>query len=116
MSQFMLLLHENPADFQSYTPEEMQKLFERYRAWNEELAASGRLVVSAKLKDEGGKHLRRGANGKVKVVDGPDGEAKEVIGGTFTIKAADYDEAVEIASGCPHAEFGWIELREVDGA
>lgn len=116
MSQFMLLLHENPADFQSYTPEEMQKLVERYRAWNEELVASGRLVVSAKLKDEGGKHLRRGRNGKLKVVDGPYMEAKEVIGGHFTIEAADYDEAVEVAGTCPHVEFGWIEVREVDPA
>jgi hypothetical protein len=114
MSQFMLLLHENPAVFQSYTPEELQKLFERYHSWNQELANSGRLVVSAKLKDEGGKHLRRGAHGKVKVVDGPYGEAKEVIGGYFTVEAKDYDEAVEIASGCPHVEFGWIEIREVD--
>lgn len=114
MPQFMLLLHENPADFQSYAPEEMQKLVERYRAWNEDLAASGRLAGSAKLKDEGGKHLRRERKGKLKVVDGPYGEAKEVIGGYFTIEAKDYDEAVEIASGCPHVEFGWIEVREVD--
>lgn len=37
MPQFMLLLHENPGDFSTTTPEEMQAIIERYRAWSQGL-------------------------------------------------------------------------------
>ena len=51
----------------------------------------------------------------LRVTDGPFAEAKEVIGGYFTIEAADYNEAVEICSDCPHLTYGGrIELREVE--
>ncbi|OFW24827.1 MAG: hypothetical protein A3G21_12605 [Acidobacteria bacterium RIFCSPLOWO2_12_FULL_66_21] len=33
MSQFMLLLYDNPADWQTISPEEMQKAIEKYMAW-----------------------------------------------------------------------------------
>jgi hypothetical protein len=113
MPKFMLLLHETPSDFQDYTPEQMQALVERYRTWSQGLMQSGKHAGSAKLKDEGGRHMHLRA-GRVEVMDGPYAEAKEVMGGYFTIQAADYDEAVEIAKGCPHMEFGWIEVRQVD--
>ena len=42
-------------------------------------------------------------------------ETKEIVGGYFQIRAASYEEAVEIAEGCPHLEFGGsIEIREID--
>ncbi len=113
MPTFMLLLHENPSDFQGYTPEQMQALVERYRAWGEGLKKAGQHAGGAKLTDEGGRHLRlRG--GRIEVTDGPYAEAREVLGGYFAVNAADYDEAVEIAKGCPHVELGWIEVRQHD--
>ena len=49
------------------------------------------------------------------VRDGPYAEASEVIGGFYTIEAKNYDDAVSIASGCPHVKYsGRIEVREVD--
>lgn len=113
MPQFMMLLHENPAAFSDTTPEQMQAIIERYRAWSQRLVQAGKLGASAKLKEEGGRHLRS-RGGKTEVADGPYAEAKEVLGGYFTVIADDYDGAVEIASGCPHLENGWIELRQVD--
>jgi hypothetical protein len=113
MPKFMLLLHETPSDFQGYSPEQMQALVGRYRAWSKDLTRSGKHAGSAKLKDEGGRHVRS-RGGRVKVTDGPYAEAKEVLGGYFVVEAADYDEAVEIAKGCPHMEYGWIEVREID--
>ncbi len=113
MPQFMLLLNDAKSAFAQSTPEEMQAIFGRYRAWRESLVQSGRLAGSAKLKEEGGRHLRS-RNGQVEVTDGPYTETKEVLGGYFTIQAADYDEAVEIARASPHLDYGWIELRQVD--
>lgn len=113
MPKFMLMLHETPSDFQAFSPEQMQALIERYRAWSQGLMQAGKLGASAKLKEEGGRHLRSNS-GRVEVTDGPYAEAREVMGGYFTVEAADYDEAIEIAKGCPHMENGWIEVRQVD--
>ena len=114
MPNYMLLLHEQPADFAEVSPEEMQAIISKYSAWRDGLAKSGHLVGGEKLRDDGGRVLRAGDDG-VRVLDGPYSETKEVIGGYFAIQAADYDEAVQVSSDCPHLTFGGtIELREVE--
>lgn len=114
MSNFILLLHEDPTGFDELAPGEIETVVAAYSGWRDRLAAEGRLAGGEKLKDEGGRWLSKD-NGEVRVVDGPFSEAKEVIGGFFMIKAADYAEAVEISRTCPHIEYGGrIELREVD--
>jgi hypothetical protein len=71
------------------------------------------MVAGHKLTEDGGKRLSR-SGGKVAVVDGPYAEAKEVVGGVYLLRAKDYAEAAEIASTCPHLEFGRIEVRQID--
>jgi len=113
MAQFILLLHENPASFADVSAEEVRRVIAEYSAWRESLEKQGRSLGANKLKDEGGKHLSADG-GEVRVVDGPFAEAKEVVGGYFVIQAADYPEAVEISTGCPHLRYGGrIELREI---
>jgi len=114
MSKFILLLHENPADFTNLSANEIERIIGDYTAWRRKITAEGRYEGSNKLKDEGGRHLSMNKN-EVRVVDGPYAEAKEVMGGYFVINAANYDEAVEISKGCPHLKYGgWIELREIE--
>jgi hypothetical protein len=114
MSQFMLLLHENPASFASVSAEEIQAVIADYNAWRAKLEAAGRIRGGNKLKDEGGRHLSLN-NGKLRVVDGPFAEAKEVMGGYFIVEASSYDDAIKISEECPHLKYGGrIELREVD--
>jgi hypothetical protein len=113
MAQFLLLLHESPAVLEGMSPEEMQRVIQRYRKWTEDLRASGRLVHSSKLTEEGGRRLRRRGE-EVEVTDGPYSEAKEVVGGFYVVEGADYAAAVELAGGCPHVDYGWIEVRQVD--
>lgn len=114
MSEFILLLHESPADFASVSADEIQAIIQEYTDWRVKIAAEGRLAGANKLKDEGGRHLSR-HNHEFRVVDGPYTEAKEVMGGYFIIKATSYDEAVEISKQCPHLKYGgWIELREIE--
>jgi hypothetical protein len=110
----MLLLHEDPSAFANVTPAEMGAIIEKYTAWAGKLASEGRLVGSHKLRDGSGKSLRKNGAGRVTVTDGPYTEGKEVIGGYFTIKAADYDEASGVAAECPHVEFGVVEIREIE--
>ena len=114
MPQYMLMLHERPADFAEFSPEHIQQVIEEFMAWRAALDSKGNFVASAKLRDEGGKHLT-GTNGSFRVTDGPYTEAKEVIGGYFTIAAGDYDEAVELSRGCPMLKYGGrIEVREIE--
>lgn len=114
MPNYLLLLHEEPMDYSQLSAEQIQKVIAEYVAWRHKIEADGKFVGGEKLKDEGGKHLF-GENGSFRVTDGPYTEAKEVIGGFFTIAADNYDAAVETASGCPHLKFGGrIELREIE--
>lgn len=113
MAQFMLILYEKPGDFASMSPDQIQKVIEKYTEWGGSLGAAGKMVAGHKLTEEGGRRLTR-SGGKVSAVDGPYAEAKEVVGGIYLLRAKDYAEAVELASTCPHMEFGRIEVREID--
>jgi hypothetical protein len=110
MPQYMLLLyHDNPAGFQQLSPEEMQKAVEKYMAWRHKPFT----VDSNRLTEDAGK-IMRSQGGKPRVTDGPFSEAKEVLGGYYTIEAANYDEAVKRTLDHPHLEFGGvIEVRQV---
>lgn len=52
-------------------------------------------------------------DGKIKVVDGPFAEAKEVIGGFWIIDVASREEAVAWASRCPLSPGDIIEVRKL---
>jgi hypothetical protein len=113
MAKFMLILHQTPGTWQNVAPEEMQRKVERYQAWVDKIHTAGRHVSSEKLGEEGGKILTRQEN-RLLVFDGPYMETKEVVGGYFLFRAADYAEAIELASDCPFLEDGRIEIRQTD--
>ena len=114
MPNYMLLLHEEPMDYSQFSAEEIEAVIGEYVAWRHKVEADGKYVGGEKLKDSGGKRLA-GYGAEFRVTDGPYTEAKEVIGGYFTISADNFDEAVKIAEGCPHLKFGGrIELRETE--
>jgi hypothetical protein len=114
MPNFMLLLRQPPSKFNKLAPEEIQRITAKYIAWREDLVRRGRMCGGEKLGNEGGRHLRL-QNDKVTVTDGPYSETNEVLGGYFTIAAADYAEAVDVARTCPHLTgTQWIEVRQVD--
>jgi hypothetical protein len=114
MPKYMLLLHDNPASFRNVSPDEMQKIVEKYIAWGRKLREAGIIQSSDKLTDEPGRVMRR-TDGQVRVTDGPYSESKEVLGGYYIIEAASYDNAVEHARSCPHLDYGGtIEVREVE--
>lgn len=113
MPDYMLLLYSSPDGFDDVSPEDFQRVIERYRAWTDQLKASGHFLASDKLTDGEGRVLRQDG-GALRVTDGPFTEAKEVVGGYYSVSAADYDEAVALARTCPHLDYGTIEVREVE--
>jgi hypothetical protein len=113
MPKYMLLLHDNPNSFKNVSPDEMQKIIEKYVVWGKKLREAGIIQSSDKLTDEPGRVMRR-KDGQVRVTDGPYSESKEVLGGYYIVEAPDYDGAVEHARSCPHLEYGGtIEVREI---
>ena len=113
MAKFMWIWHTPPGCLQKLSPEEMQRKVEKYQAWIDKSRKSGRYVSSEKLGEEGGKLLGLQRE-RLSIVDGPYSEAKEVVGGYFLLRAADYDEAIEITRDCPFLEDGRIEIRQTD--
>jgi hypothetical protein len=116
MPQFMLISQDSseiPEGFE-ITPEIIQAIIQKYGDWADKLQKSGHLLSLNKLREEPGKNIR-GMGADQVVTDGPYAETKEIIGGYWIIQAANYDEAVKLASDCPSLEFGSrIEVREVD--
>src|SRR5882724_5569759 len=115
MAQYMLLLHHAPNYNTDLPREKMMEMTKRYMAWAEQLRHQGKMVGGEKLTASGGRHIKV-KDGKPVASDGPYAEAKDVIGGYFTIEARDVAEAEAIAKDCPHLWNGtnWIELRPVD--
>jgi hypothetical protein len=108
MSEFTYLFRGRKT---SGSPEEMQKHFEKWVAWFQELGAAGRLKDPGRPLDGTGKVV----SGSQKVVkDGPYAEAKDVVGGYVTVEADDIAQAVELSKGCPILEAGGsVEVRPV---
>ena len=113
MPKFMLLLREDPNQFREFSPQDMERVIQKYREWAGSIGKAGHAISGEKLADDGGRVLRRSGN-DVRVLDGPFSETKEVIGGFFTIDAADYDEAVRLARGCPQLDHGSVEVRVIE--
>jgi len=112
MSQFMLLLYDDPSSWQKVSPEEMQAAIEKYRAWTQKPFTKD----SKRLADDPGRVIRS-KGGQVRATDGPYSETKEVLGGYYVIEAANYDEAVALAMKHPHLEYGGtLEIRQLWGS
>jgi len=80
-------------------------------AYNNELKASGHLVVDQALQLPDRAMTVRVRDGKMSATDGPFMETKEVLGGLILIEAGHFDEALRLAAGIPFAKLGSIEVR-----
>jgi hypothetical protein len=108
MPKYMLLLRDDRELFGKLGPEEMQKTIEKYFAWRNKPF----VVDGAGLIEKTGRVMQK-KNGSVSVTAGPYSESREVMGGYYTIEAANFDDAVKLAADNPHVNFGTIEIREV---
>ena len=107
---YMLIFRGNDWH-KSLSPEEMQKVSERWMAWFKDLLEEGKAVAGNPLAPEG--KIVSGKNGRV-VADGPFAESKEAIGGYFLLKVNSMDDAVAIARQCPGLPHGAkVEVRPV---
>lgn len=111
MKDFLFVYWNDYQNQPKGSPEELQAVTQKWIDW------IGSIAAQNKLADRGN---RLGSDGRVVkpgnvVTDGPYTELKEFIGGYSLIKAESYDEAVEIAKGCPIFAFGGsVEVRDIN--
>jgi hypothetical protein len=111
MKDFLLVFRNSPSALPQPSAEEMQATLKLWMDWVGGIAAQNKLVDRGNRLVSTGKVVRPG---KV-VTDGPYTEIKEFIAGYTIIKSASYDEAVEIAKGCPALNMGGnVEVREIN--
>lgn len=92
-------------------PEQQAAIAPGLDAWLEEMDGRGVRVIGNELTPVADATTVRVRKGEVVIADGPFAEAKEQIGGFDILECADLDEAIEIASKHPVAQFGTLEVR-----
>lgn len=117
--KYLGLAYYTPEKFAAMAPDDVQALVSQCPALDEEMRATGRMLVSASLAERARRKTLRPRDGGTQVSDGPYTESKEVVGGLFIIEADDADEAMRIASMHPAARIGeacgWaVELIPMD--
>jgi hypothetical protein len=107
MNEFLIAIHRDlTSKHPCPSPEQMKEALKPYQDWIAGL--SDKLVAPPKRWDVDGRVVSTAK----KVHEGPYAEGTISIGGLFVVKAKDYDEAVEIAKGCPIIRYGAIvEVR-----
>ena len=108
-NEYMLLFRGTKLE-QELSPQQIQDMMTRWVSWYDGLVAEGKALAGQPLTKE-----TRVVSGKSRhVADGPFAESKEAVGGYFLLKVADFDEAVEIAKGCPGLDYGLrVEVRQI---
>jgi hypothetical protein len=109
VTQYMILIYEDEAQFQDMTPEQSQQLLEAHGRFAGQVGEFGATLL-------GGEALEPSSTATTVrndiVTDGPFAETKEVLGGYYLIDARDLDHALEIAKLCP-APYGGVEVRPI---
>ena len=110
MKEFLYLFRGGSGGAMDQSAEAMQQSMTKWTTWMDKLAKDGKLVGGQPLTTDGKVVYQSGK----KVTDGPFAEGKEVIGGYLLVKAADYNEAVDLSKACPIFDNGGIvEVREI---
>ena len=109
----LLFRNSGPDTHEHLSAGERSVLIDRWNAWYDELAASGKAIDGQPLELE--TRVVSGPAGN-RVIDGPFAEAKEAIGVFVVLMVGDRDEATRIAQQHPGLPYGLIiEVRQMAG-
>src|SRR4051794_22213827 len=79
------------------SPEQLQQTIKPWQDWLGSIAAQNKLTNKGNRLTPEIKIVKPNNT----VLNGPFAEIKEAIGGFIVVKAADFEEALEMAKGCP---------------
>ncbi|NLT57317.1 MAG: hypothetical protein GXX79_22685 [Actinomycetales bacterium] len=111
MTQYLLAVYGDEAEFASVTPEDMQRLYRQVDEFNAELRASGSWVFANGLHPSSTATVVRATDGSVVTTDGPYLETTEKLGGFWIIEVPDIDAALDWAAKGSKACEGPVEVR-----
>jgi hypothetical protein len=111
--QYLCLVYADEARLAAMPQPEVDALIDETNANNEELRASGHLLLARALEQVDGAVTVRVRDGRLSATDGPFAETVEQLGGFLLVEARDLNEAIRIAGRIPGARVGSIEVRPV---
>jgi hypothetical protein len=114
--KYLILIYSNPASreiWNGLSEEQRAEGWRAYAAINEDLAASGELIVTEALADPSLGRRVSIRDGRTMTTDGPFAELKEHLAGFFLIECASLERAVELAARIPEAALDLVEVRPV---
>jgi hypothetical protein len=114
--KYLILIWSNPQSRQAwegFSDAQQAEGFRYYATLNEELAASGELIVTEALADPSLGRRVSVRDGRTITSDGPFAEAKELLAGFYLVECETMDRAVEIAARIPEADMDLVEVRPV---
>ncbi len=108
----MMLILETPEDFSSRGDGPAAEAY--WSAWKTYSSAVNDKVVGGNiLAGQDTATTLRVRDGKRQVQDGPFADSKEALGGYMIFEVDNMDEALDLASTCPAAASGAVELRPI---
>jgi hypothetical protein len=112
MAKFLFVYRSSRDSRSSMTPEEMQRILQKWQTWIAEGFEKGWMLDAGDgLRQEG-----RVVNAQQLITDGPFVESKEIVGGFSIVQAETLDAAAELARGCPVLmRGGTVEVRPLEG-
>jgi hypothetical protein len=110
--RFMTMIKMDESVHTGQTP---PGVYEAMAAFEQEGRVNGTLIELGGLLPSSAGAIVSLANGRIKAVDGPFAEAKELVAGYWIWQVRDMDEALEWARRCPNPSRGEgvLELRPV---
>ena len=111
--KYLCLVYADEAKLNALPQDQVDALIDETMAANEELAASGHLILAAALEQVASAAAVRVRDGRLSATDGPFAETNEQLGGFWLIEARDLNEAIHIAGRLPSARIGTVEVRPV---
>jgi hypothetical protein len=110
MTQYLILIYEDEAQYATASPQVYDEIMQAHNAFAGQVEEHGaKLLGGNALQSTGTATSIRGGSD---VTDGPFVETKEVLGGYYLIEAPDLDAALAVGKLCP-ARFGGVEVRPV---
>jgi hypothetical protein len=114
--KYLVLIYTNPQARQLWeqmSEAEQSADLQSYAALNENLVASGEMIVSESLADPSLTKKVIVRDGQAMTTDGPFAESKEQLAGFYLLECDSMERATEIAARIPEAEAAVIEVRPV---
>lgn len=111
--KYLCLIYSEEKKMASLSKSEGEAMMASYFAFTEEITKSGHFIAGDGLQPVGTATTVRTRNGKLSTTDGPFAETKEQLGGYYLIEARDLNDALQVASRIPAAQYGCVEVRPI---